>query len=287
MTALSQAKASILFPWGNRGESLAVSPPEAWPGAEVFWPDLSEASDDKTPTLSGALDSPLGSPRLETLVKAGAKVAIVVDDPSRWTPVREALPTILGRLHASGVRVEDVCIVAGVGRHHAVDHEAMRGRVGDDVAARYSCFSPPVDDLSAYTDLGATSRNVPVRVFRAVAEADLRILIGSVLPHLSRQVPHASSCGGRARQHRHCHELQQRLCLRRRAARSASPHVEVEARNLRGDRGERAFGDFLPMPRCFVSAGRHTRLELERTPRQHPGRRGWETRRPEAFRERA
>ena len=25
----------------------------------------------------------------------GAKVAIVVDDPSRWTPVREALPIVL------------------------------------------------------------------------------------------------------------------------------------------------------------------------------------------------
>ena len=56
--------------------------------------------------------------------------------------------------------------------------------MGDSIAAGYRCYSPPVDDLSAYVDLGSTPQGVPVRVFRPVAEADLRILIGSVLPHL-------------------------------------------------------------------------------------------------------
>ena len=112
------------------------------------------------------------------------KVAIVVDDPSRWTPVRDALPIVLRRLHDRGVRGEDVSISVGVGRHHAVDDAAMRRRVGDEVASRYRCYSPPVDDRSAYVDLGTTPEGVPVRVFRPVAEAGLRILIGSVLPHL-------------------------------------------------------------------------------------------------------
>ena len=118
------------------------------------------------------------------MVRPAATVAIVVDDPSRWTPVREALPIVLRRLHAAGFDREDVTISVGVGRHHAVDAEAMRRRLGDSIAAGYRCFSPPVDDLSAYVDLGPTPHGVPVRIFRPVAEADLRILIGSVLPHL-------------------------------------------------------------------------------------------------------
>lgn len=60
----------------------------------------------------------------------------------------------------------------------------MRRRVGESVAAGYRCFSPPVDDLSAYVELGTVAPGIPVRVFRPVAEADLRVLIGSVLPHL-------------------------------------------------------------------------------------------------------
>ncbi len=184
MTPPPSAPKPILFPWGDRGETLAVSPPSGWPEAEVVWPDLSGAAVDYGEALASALANPLGAAPLEGLVGPGAKVAIVVDDPSRWTPVGEALPQVLGRLHAAGVRVEDVCIVAGVGRHHAVDPAAMRVRVGDDTAAKYACFSPPVDDRSAYADLGATPQHVPIRVFRPVVEADLRILIGSVLPHL-------------------------------------------------------------------------------------------------------
>jgi len=135
-------------------------------------------------TLEDALGAPLGSLPLERLVGDGSTVALVVDDPSRWTPVSEALPILLRRLHAAGVRPDDVTISVGVGRHHAVDDSAMRRRVGEEIVKRYTCHSPPVDDLAAYDHLGTTPRGVPVRVFRPVARAKLRILVGSVLPHL-------------------------------------------------------------------------------------------------------
>jgi NAD(P)-dependent dehydrogenase (short-subunit alcohol dehydrogenase family) len=37
---------------------------------------------------------------------------------------------------------------------------------------------------AAYVFLGTTPEHIPVRVFQPVAAADLRILLGSVLPHL-------------------------------------------------------------------------------------------------------
>ena len=176
------ARTSPSIPWGR--ESLTLELPPGWPPAEVAWPDLGGGLDDYAGALGHALDGPLGCPPLGDLLGPGRSVAIVVDDPSRWTPVREALPVLLPRLRAAGVRDRDITISAGVGRHHAVDAEAMRRRVGDDVAAAFRCFSPPVDDLSQYADLGTTPEGVPVRVFRPVAEADVRVLIGSVLPHL-------------------------------------------------------------------------------------------------------
>ena len=90
---------------------------------EVVWPDLSNPLADYSRALEQALDSPVGMTKLEQMVQPGARVAIVVDDPSRWTPVREALPIVLRRLHAAGVGREDVTISVGVGRHHAVDAE--------------------------------------------------------------------------------------------------------------------------------------------------------------------
>ncbi|WP_165071296.1 lactate racemase domain-containing protein [Paludisphaera rhizosphaerae] len=175
----------IAVPWGEDGSLSLELPPDWRIGREaVFEPDLRAAISDYSVALSEALDAPLDGPRLEDRVGPGSKVAIVVDDPSRWTPVREALPIVLARLHGAGVKAEDVSISVGVGRHHAVDDQAMRRRLGDGPAETYACHSPPVDDLSAYEDLGTTARGIPVRVFRPVAQADLRVLIGSVLPHL-------------------------------------------------------------------------------------------------------
>lgn len=172
------------IPWGANGE-LDLILPDRWPAPDVVRPDLGGVLADYAAELGRALDSPEDASRIEEAgLGPGSKVAIVVDDPSRWTPVREALPLVLERLERAGVRPEDTTISVGVGRHHAVDADAMRGRVGESVATRFRCFSPPVDDLSAYAELGRTAEGVPVRVFRRVAEADLRILIGSVLPHL-------------------------------------------------------------------------------------------------------
>ena len=176
--------ASVELPWGGGGEPLPLELPDSWTVADVAWPDLSGPATDYPAELARALDAPEGSMGLAGLVRQGSTVAIVVDDPTRWTPVREALPIVLDRLLTLGVRPKDVSISVGVGRHHALDAQAMRRRVGDAVADAHRCFSPPLDDLSQYDDLGTTDGGVPVRVFRPVAGADLRILIGSVLPHL-------------------------------------------------------------------------------------------------------
>ncbi|MDX2038246.1 MAG: lactate racemase domain-containing protein [Isosphaeraceae bacterium] len=174
---------SIAIPWGLDGEILEWRTPEAWPVPEVVEPDLSAPIVDYPSALESAL-AEIDVLRSDGELGTGKRVAIVVDDPTRWTPVRAALPPILERLQRAGVMDADITICVGVGRHHAVDDAAMRERVGPEVVSRYRCESPPVDHLAAYRDLGTTPEGIPVRVFRPVADADLRILIGSVLPHL-------------------------------------------------------------------------------------------------------
>ncbi len=183
----TRSTSTIAVTWGPNGSLDLHWPVEgvlARAEVQVIEPDLAGAIGDYSAAMALALEAPVGAPRLEELARGGMTVAIVVDDPSRWTPVREALPIVLDRLHRAGVGREAVTISVGVGRHHAVDEAAMRRRVGDAIADRYRCFSPPVDDLSAYEELGTIEPGIPVRLFRPVASADLRILIGSVLPHL-------------------------------------------------------------------------------------------------------
>ena len=150
-----ETRPSIAIPWGP-GASLPLEIPETWDVAGVAWPDLSGAIEDYPAALRHAIDQPEGELNIDEIVREGSTVAIVVDDPSRWTPVREAFPVLLERLHELGVRPGDVTISVGVGRHHAVDAKSMRRRVGEAVADAHRCFSPPVDDLSEYDDLGTT-----------------------------------------------------------------------------------------------------------------------------------
>jgi lactate racemase len=182
-TPSTETRPSISIPWGGGGP-LRLEIPDTWKVDDVAWPDLSDPLDNYPAALREALDRPEGGLSLDSTLRPGSTAAIVVDDPTRWTPVRESLPIVLGRLLEAGLRPDDVAISVGVGRHHAVDAASMRQRVGDSIADAHRCFSPPVDDLSAYDDLGTTPEGVPVRVFRPVARADVRILIGSVLPHL-------------------------------------------------------------------------------------------------------
>ena len=179
----SSKRTPLEVPWG-KAATLPLIFPSHWPEPVVDQPNLAGAVHGYDQELKAALNSPQDSPALEQLIQPGTRVAIVVDDPSRWTPIRQALPVILTRLLAASANRENISISVGVGRHHAVDAKAMGLRVGEEIANAYPCYSPPLDDESQYVNLGTTPEGVPVKVFRPVAEADLRILIGSVLPHL-------------------------------------------------------------------------------------------------------
>jgi len=183
----SAAESMIRIPWGP-AEWLPLDVPRtgvlAGAQVEVFEPDLANPVADYARELQQALAAPIATPTLAAQVQPGNRVAIVVDDPSRWTPVRQALEIILPILHERGVSPEKISIVMGVGRHRVVDQQGMVRRLGPEIASSYRCYSPPVDEWSAYVELGVTASGVPVRLFRPVVEADLRILVGSVLPHL-------------------------------------------------------------------------------------------------------
>ncbi len=171
-------------PWGG-SDGLDLAWPARWPSPDVVWPDLEGPIADYPETLRAALDAPLGWERpWDADLKPGDRVALVIDDPSRWTPVREALPIVLERVHRAGIDPIDVSITVGVGRHRPVDRDGHIARLGRELVDRYRCYSPTLDDPLVYDDLGSSASGIPVRIFAPVARADLRILIGSVLPHL-------------------------------------------------------------------------------------------------------
>jgi lactate racemase len=152
--------------------------------AEILEPRPVQAELDHEPArLAEALDQPIGSARLEDKVRPNDRVAILVDDLSRPTPVARILPAVLDRLARAGVSRQRITVVIALGTHRPMTPAEIQERLGDGIVRQVRvenhCFQDP--EQLAY--VGDSSDGIPVWINRHVQEADFRIGIGSIVPH--------------------------------------------------------------------------------------------------------
>jgi nickel-dependent lactate racemase len=128
-----------------------------------------------------ALANPIGAAPMEELAKPGQRIAILVDDWTRPTPAFKIMPVLLERLAALGCADRDISIVMAKGMHRKLSREEMARKLGEEVVARVEARNhDPHDNL---VSLGASPSGTPVFINRTVAEAGLRIAVGSVVAH--------------------------------------------------------------------------------------------------------
>ena len=64
-----------------------------------------------------ALNHPVGTKKIEEIVKPGEKIAIITSDITRPVPSYVVIPPILDRLLEVGVKPEDITVVFALGVH--------------------------------------------------------------------------------------------------------------------------------------------------------------------------
>jgi len=131
--------------------------------------------------LMRSLESPIASPRIRDLARPDSRVAILVDDDTRPTPVKDLLPVVLRELHDCGVDDGNTDIVIAVGTHPPLVGERLERRLGRRIPEDYRVTNHDswADDLVCIGTIG----DVEVQVNPIVAQADLKIGIGANLPH--------------------------------------------------------------------------------------------------------
>ncbi len=179
---MSIAADPVQLTWGAR--RLALELPPTWDLRGIFTPAPSAPVDDVGAAVRSALRSPIGARPLADLAKPGARVAVVIDDDSRPTPVAEMLPTVLSELEEGGVGPEAVTVVTALGLHRAMTPEEVRARVGADVFDTVAFENHDCDDPARLVELGRTARGTRVLLNRTVAEADLVVCVGCIEPHV-------------------------------------------------------------------------------------------------------
>ncbi len=139
---------------------------------------------DPASAVAKALDRPIGTSPLAELARGRRSAAIAVCDITRPAPNQLLLPQIVQRLETGGIPRETITILIATGLHRAATPGEVLEIVGREVAGRYRVVSHNARVLDDHTFLGNTASGTPAYVDRRFVEADLRLTVGLIEPHL-------------------------------------------------------------------------------------------------------
>ncbi len=138
-------------------------------------PDIGEAG------IEAAFANPIGTKPLRELAVGKTRPCIVIDDLSRPTSGARLVPPILEELAAAGIADKDVLILAGVANHRPMVREDLEKKLGQEVLDR--CAVVNHFSWDGCVPVGTTSFGSPVEINADFMAADLKILVGSIIPH--------------------------------------------------------------------------------------------------------
>ncbi len=134
--------------------------------------------------INEALDNPIGSPRLEEMLKPGQTVCIVVPDSTRlWQSPNVYVPAVVARLNKCGIRDADIRILTATGTHRPMTREEHIAIVSEDIYNRIQVIDHKCRDAADMVKAGVTSNGTEVWFNRFAMECDHIILTGGVVYH--------------------------------------------------------------------------------------------------------
>ena len=152
---------------------------------EVLQPKAMPAAADALVEIQRALTGPIGAPRLSRMARAGMKVALIVCDDTRYAPQKLIIPAIAAELQSAGVLRSDITIIIACGTHEAMGKEAIVHMLGPEIPQAYRVVNHDAYDEAGLVRVGVSKGlGVPIVLNRMAVEADLRIGIGAVDPHI-------------------------------------------------------------------------------------------------------
>jgi nickel-dependent lactate racemase len=172
----------LALPWGDG--QMKASLPDSWSIQQIAEPTLRPAPQDWPDRLALALSQPISGLPLDKLLAARAtgRIVIVVEDMTRHSPLEKVLHVVLREIRHAKIRDEQIEILFATGMHPPLTAKEAREKLGPEaLAIKWRCN--PWHDKAAYQTVGNIGK-IPVAVDRGLAQADLRILISSVSPHL-------------------------------------------------------------------------------------------------------
>ena len=136
----------------------------------------------KPAEIKHAVTNPIGMPPIRELAKGKEEVVILFDDMSRVTRVAQIASCLIEELASAGIPDDRIRFIAALGCHGAMDRFDFVKKLGEEVLARFAVYNH--NPFENYIDIGTTSYGTRVFINAEVMRCDLKIGIGSIVPHI-------------------------------------------------------------------------------------------------------
>ncbi|MBI4304082.1 MAG: DUF2088 domain-containing protein [Chloroflexi bacterium] len=135
----------------------------------------------KPAEIKAAIANPIGTKPIRELARGKNEVVILFDDMSRVTRTSDMLPFVLEELEQAGIPDSKIRFICALGCHGALDRIDFAKKLGNNVVARFPVYNHNPFDKGTF--VGTTSYGTKVYINPEVMKCDLKIAIGSVVPH--------------------------------------------------------------------------------------------------------
>jgi len=133
--------------------------------------------------VEASLDHPIGSPKLEELVKGKKNIVIISSDHTRPVPSKIITPILLRRIR-SVQQDASIKILVATGFHRPSTRQELIDKYGQEIVDREQIVMHVSTDDSAMKKVGTLPSGGECIVNKTAADADLVISQGFIEPHL-------------------------------------------------------------------------------------------------------
>lgn len=172
--------AKISVPYGQGMQKAVIDDSINLQVIDVNVPEVKESADF---LLKKAMDNPIGSDRVENLVRSDDRVLIVVNDHTRPGPNKAIVKELVGRLRSAGLPDDQIKFIVATGSHRATTKEEIAEIIGEEFQKSHQVIVHDCTDKANMSYLGTIAGNLPLYVNRAVTECSFLITTGLISPH--------------------------------------------------------------------------------------------------------
>ena len=162
-------------------KKLELPLPDSWP-VELYNMAGYNRPAIKPDEIKASLTNLIGTAPIRELARGKNEVVIIFDDMTRVTRTAEIVPFVLEELAQAGIADNKIRFICALGCHGVHNRLDFTKKLGEETLARFPAYNH--NPFANCTHVGTTNTyGTEVYVNAEVMKCDLKIAIGSVVPH--------------------------------------------------------------------------------------------------------